>query len=127
MRLMSIFSMLCCLLGCHAQNNGFQSLSVEDFEKAIADTSVVRLDVRSADEFAEGHIKGSLNLDVLKSDFEEKAVATLPKEKTIAVNCRSGRRSKNAASILVKNGFKVIELDSGYNGWVSAGKPVTKD
>lgn len=39
----------------------------------------------------------------------------------IAVNCRSGKRSKKAAGILVKNGYKVIELDSGYNGWVKEG------
>ena len=63
---------------------------------------------------------------MLKSDFEKNALATLPKDKTIAVNCRSGKRSKNAARILVKIGFKVIELDSGYNGWVGDGKPIVK-
>lgn len=67
------------------------------------------------------------NIDVLKDDFESRAVAALPKDKTIAVNCRSGKRSKNAARILVKNGFMVIELDSGYNGWVSQGMPITKE
>ncbi|MDO4497300.1 MAG: rhodanese-like domain-containing protein, partial [Bacteroidales bacterium] len=36
------------------------------------------------------------------------------------------KRSKNAAEILVKNGFKVIELDPGYNGWVAAGKKAVK-
>lgn len=55
-----------------------------------------------------------------------KALDALPKDKTIAVNCRSGKRSKNVAKILVKNGFKVIELDAGYNGWVSNGMPTTK-
>ena len=63
---------------------------------------------------------------MLKNDFESKAVAMLPKDHTIAVNCRSGKRSKNAARILVKNGFKVIELDGGYNDWVKNRMPVTK-
>ena len=86
----------------------------------------MRLDVRTAEEYADGHIENTLNIDVLKDDFQEKALITLPKDKTIAVNCRSGKRSKNAAKILVKNGYKAIELDEGYNGWVSKGMPVTK-
>ena len=126
LRFMSLVTMLCAIFGCKAQSDTFRSLSVEDFEKAIADTAIVRLDVRTAEEFADGHIEGSLNIDVLKEDFEQKAVASLPKDKTIAVNCRSGKRSKNAAKILVKNGYKVIELDAGYNGWIGAGKPVVK-
>lgn len=35
-------------------------------------------------------------------------------------------KEQNAARILVKNGFKVIELDAGYNDWLAKGMPVTK-
>ena len=125
-KIMGVLTMLCALIGCNAQNEGFKSLSVEEYAKAIEDTTIVRLDVRTAEEYADGHIEKTLNIDVLKSDFEQKAVAILPKDKTIAVNCRSGKRSKNAARILVKNGFKVIELDAGYNDWLAKGMPVTK-
>lgn len=126
LRIMGILTMLCSLIGCNAQSEGFKSLSVEEYAKAIEDTTIVRLDVRTAEEYADGHIENTLNIDVLKDDFQEKALITLPNDKTIAVNCRSGKRSKNAAKILVKNGYKVIELDEGYNGWVSKGMPVTK-
>lgn len=125
-RLMGIITMLCSLFGCSAQTEGFKSLTVKEYAKAIEDTAIVRLDVRTAEEFAEGHIAKTLNIDVLKNDFESKAVAMLPKNHIIAVNCRSGKRSKNAARILVKNGFKVIELDGGYNDWVKNRIPVTK-
>lgn len=125
-RLMGIITMLCSLFGCSAQTEGFKSLTVKEYAKAIEDTTIVRLDVRTAEEFAEGHIAKTLNIDVLKNDFESKAVAMLPKNHIIAVNCRSGKRSKNAARILVKNGFKVIELDGGYNDWVKNRMPVTK-
>lgn len=125
-RLMGIITMLCSLFGCSAQTEGFKSLTVKEYAKAIEDTAIVRLDVRTAEEFAEGHIAKTLNIDVLKNDFESKAVAMLPKNHIIAVNCRSGKRSKNAARILVKNGFKVIELDGGYNDWVKDRMPVTK-
>ena len=125
--IMSVITMLSSLFSCQAQDKGYKSLSIEDYEKAIADTTIVRLDVRSSEEFSEGHIRGAINIDVLKSDFEQKATATLPKEKTIAVNCRSGKRSKNAAAILTKNGYKVIELDAGFNGWQAAGKEIVKE
>ena len=126
-KLMGIFTMLCSLFGCSsAQTQGFKSLTVEEYAKAIEDTGIVRLDVRTAEEYADGHIANTINIDVLKDDFEKKANATLPKYKVIAVNCRSGKRSKNAARILVKNGFKVIELDAGYNDWLAKGMPVTK-
>lgn len=125
-RLMGIITMLCSLFGCSAQTEGFKSLTVKEYAKAIEDTAIVRLDVRTAEEFAEGHIAKTVNIDVLKNDFESKAVAMLPKNHIIAVNCRSGKRSKNAARILVKNGFKVIELDGGYNDWVKNRMPVTK-
>ena len=124
---MGILIMLCSLFGCSsAQTQGFKSLTVDEYAKAIEDTGIVRLDVRTAEEYADGHIANTINIDVLKDDFEKKAKATLPKDKVIAVNCRSGKRSKNAARILVKNGFKVIELDAGYNDWLAKGMPVTK-
>lgn len=124
--IMGLFAALCTLTGCNAQSEGFKSLSVDDYAKAIEDTMVVRLDVRTAEEFAAGHIANAMNIDVMQDGFEAKAKSTLPKDKTIAVNCRSGKRSKRAAAILVKNGFRVIELDAGFNDWVEAGKPVTK-
>ena len=77
-RIMSLFSSIFALSSCHAQDKGFESLSVEAFRQAIADTTVVRLDVRTAEVFAEGHIEKAINIDVLKSDFEQKATSTLP-------------------------------------------------
>lgn len=102
--IMSILTMLSSLSSCQAQNKGYKSLSADDYEKAIADTAVIRLDVRTAEEFANGHIRGAINIDVLKSDFEQKA----------------------AAAILTKNGYQVIELDSGFIGWQAAGKEIVK-
>lgn len=112
--------------GCKAPEREYASLPVEEFERYLTDTAVVRLDVRTADEYAEGHIVGTMNLDVLRPDFESRALAELPREKTVAVYCRSGKRSKKAAELLVKNRFKVIELDGGFEAWKSSGRAVTK-
>lgn len=123
---MIISAVLCNLLGCTAQQQNFESLDVEAFEKAISDTSVVRLDVRSIDEYASGHIAKAINIDVMKDDFKTKATSLLPKDKTIALYCRSGRRSKKAAGILTENGYKVIELNSGISGWINARKELVR-
>lgn len=123
---MIISAVLCNLLGCTAQQQNFESLNVEAFEKVISDTSVVRLDVRSIDEYASGHIAKAINIDVMKDDFKIKATSLLPKDKTIALYCRSGRRSKKAAGILVENGYKVIELNSGISGWINARKEIVR-
>jgi len=106
-------------------DKGYRSLSVDEYEKAIADTSVFRLDVRTMEERRDdGYIPGTVMIDVQKDDFIEKASEILPKDRTIAVNCRSGRRSKIAAEKLVGLGYNVIELDGGFNAWKDAGKPV---
>ena len=123
---MIISAVLCNLLGCTAQQQKFESLDAEAFEQVISDTSVVRLDVRSIDEYASGHIAKAINIDVMKDDFKTKATSLLPKDKTIALYCRSGRRSKKAAGILVENGYKVVELNSGISGWINAQKEIVR-
>lgn len=115
------------LLSCQSSKPGFRSVSVDEFQHLIADSSVIRLDVRTAKEFDEGHIPNAVNIDVLQPDFLHKAISSLPRKRTIAVNCRSGKRSKKAAELLAKKGYKVVELDTGFNGWLEEGKEVTKE
>lgn len=104
---------------------GFRSVSVEEFAQVIADPRVVLLDVRRLDEHEAGHIAGTtLHIDVLQPSFDSLAVASIKPESTVALYCRSGNRSKRAASALTAKGYQVIELASGYNGWVQAGKEV---
>ena len=114
---------------CGQQRSGaaenFENVEVAAFAELIADSNVVILDVRKADEFAEGHIKGAILIDQFQSDFVEQAQAKLPKGKTIAVYCRSGRRSANAASKLADIGYKCVNLKGGILAWKKADMPVT--
>ena len=105
----------------------FENTDVEGFAELIADSSVVILDVRTASEFAEGHIPGAILIDQGQSDFVEKAKAALPTDKTIAIYCRSGRRSANAAGKLGDIGYKCVDLKGGIIAWKEAGKPVTTE
>ena len=124
--IMGISTMLCSLFGCKASADRFQSVSVKKFEQCIADTNVVRLDVRTIDEFEEGHIAGAINIDVLQPGFDKDCLSQLPKDKTIALYCRSGNRSKKATGILSRLKYKVVELDTGYMGWIKEGKSIEK-
>ena len=105
----------------------FENTDVQGFTELIADSNVVVLDVRTAAEFAEGHIKGAILIDQGQSDFVEKVKDALPIEKKIAVYCRSGRRSANAAGKLADVGYKCINLKGGIIAWKEADMPVTKE
>ena len=109
------------------QTNKFKTVDVAEFAKAVADTSYVVLDVRTPAEYTEGHIPGThFNIDVLEDNYTEIALKNLPKDKPVALYCRSGNRSKNAARILAENGYEVVELGSGFRGWVAAGNKIEK-
>ncbi len=115
---MSIFTWLCALCGCKGQGAvDFRSVGAEDFAQIIKDTTVVRLDVRTAEEYAAGHIDGAILIDVLQNDFLSEAKKQLPQDRTIALYCRSGRRSKTAAKLLAAEGYDVVELATGWLGW----------
>ena len=110
---------------CGQQN--YENTDVLGFAELIADTKVVVLDVRTAAEFAEGHIQRAILIDQGQSDFMEKAKAMLPTEKKIAVYCRSGRRSASAAGRLTDAGYKCVNLKGGIMAWQEANMPVTKE
>ncbi len=111
------------LSACRSANSNFLTVDVEEFATIIADSGVQRVDVRMDSEYSEGHIAGSLNIDVKKADFAQLAQAQLSKSQKVAVYCRSGNRSKKAAAVLQDLGFEVIELGVGFNGWKQAGMP----
>lgn len=104
----------------------FATVGVEEFQTFIADDFVQLVDVREPEEFEEGHIVGAVLIDVNEQDFLEKALATLDKQRPVAVYCRSGRRSARAASMLASQGFKVTNLGGGVLAWQDLGKALVK-
>lgn len=94
------------------------SVTASVFADSIDNPGVQLVDVRTPDEFAAGNIPGSVNIDVLTGHFGETAATMLDKAYAVAVYCRSGNRSKNAAKTLSMMGYNVVELDGGYNDWV---------
>lgn len=109
--------------GCN--NDNITSVSAPEFEQQIKAHSVQLLDVRTPQEYAEGHIAGAVNIDVQADNFQPTVRQELSKDSTILVYCRSGRRSLDAAEILTRLGYRVVNLKGGILDWQDSGLPVT--
>lgn len=124
--IISIMMSILSLFGCGNQNEAFQTVDVTTFAKQCATDSVQVLDVRTPEEYAEGHLVNAINIDVTAEGFIQKATTKLDSNKTIAVYCRSGKRSALAAKQLSEKGYKVINLDGGILAWIQESKPVIR-
>ena len=92
----------------------------------ITDSPLLVLDVRSAAEFAEGHIPGAVNVphDALGERIAELGAVDA---KDIVVYCRSGRRSAIALDMLRKAGFsRLFHLDGDWLRWSEEGRATAR-
>ena len=105
----------------------YKDVGVKEFAELIADSSVVVLDVRTAEDFAEEHIGRAINIDIKEESFLTKAKTTLSTDRMIAVYCRSGRRSADACDKLSAEGFRVVNLKGGILAWTDEKMPVSKE
>jgi rhodanese-related sulfurtransferase len=80
------------------------------------------IDVRTAGEYAAGHIAGAQNIDVEAGDFAQR-IETLDPKGAYLVYCHSGRRSAIAAEQMASAGFTDIVDGGGMDALVAAGAP----
>lgn len=103
-----------------------QRVDPATFAAAVATPGVVTLDVRTPEEFTEGHIAGATNYNVEDPAFTA-LLSTLDPNATYAVYCRSGNRSQVAVDQMVAAGItSIYELTDGIIGWEAAGYPIQK-
>jgi len=96
---------------------GVTLLDPVQFEGKIQEINVQLVDVRTPNEWKSGVIANPLKIDFLESNFKEK-IEKLNKSKPIAIYCKSGGRSGQAAKLLSENGFKEIyDLKGGILNW----------
>lgn len=107
---------------------GFVSVKPKEFSEKLEKTPEANLiDVRTPEEFADGHLKNATNINWKGDDFG-KQVAELDKSKPVFVYCLSGGRSKAAANYLSKEGFtNIVEMDGGMMKWRAEKMPETKE
>ena len=98
----------------NAKQQAIKTVGVADFAKAMTQKDVRLVDVRTPKEYAEGHIAGAELIDVKAPDFAERIKGI---GGTVAVYCRSGKRSLTAAQQLAAQGCTVYNLDGGILAW----------
>lgn len=89
------------------------------------ENSPLVIDIRTPEEFKEGHIKGAKNIDFRAADFSQK-IALLDRDKPYIIHCKSGGRSTTSLKFWQDLGFtKIHHLDAGFDGWKKAKLPVS--
>ncbi|MFC1786570.1 rhodanese-like domain-containing protein [Halobacteriota archaeon] len=101
----------------------FVTISASEAKQIIdSNPDIVILDVRTVEEFNEGHIKGAINMPV--QELPDR-LGELDKNDDIIVYCLTGVRGSRASQILANNGFnKVYNMGGGIGSWIGEGFPV---
>ena len=100
-------------------NQVYEVLSYDDFKNQISNNKVLLFDVRTMEEYNNGHLKGSVNIDFYEEELFNKFFKKVEKSKPIYIYCRSGNRSKKSSEKLQELGFvKVYDLEGGYKNWI---------
>lgn len=127
-RLLQLFFLAFALtIGC-SQGQNKASLSPQAFTDKINQTpDALVIDVRTPQEYQEGHLANAKNIDWQGEHFEHQVMG-LDKSKPVFVYCLKGGRSASAASKMRSMGFKeVYELEGGLDKWQAAKFPIVKD
>jgi rhodanese-related sulfurtransferase len=105
-----------------SSTSNFQNITVQEVKKILdAKSKIILLDVRTPDEYAVEHIKGSTLIPV--QELANRLKELSPK-KEIVVYCKAGKRSLAASEILTNNGYKhVLNMEGGIDAWKIAGFP----
>lgn len=96
------------------------TISLSDFI-ALYPAGVTLIDVREPDEYVEAHVPGAIltPLSELHRHLPE-----IPRDDTVYVICRSGRRSQTGAEAMIAVGINAVSVDDGTLGWIHAGQQV---
>jgi rhodanese-related sulfurtransferase len=127
MRFRCIFFMVVSFLGCkNNDQNLVQLITFDEFETVSKINGVQLIDVRTPEEYSDGHILNSKNIDFLDENFEL-YIQKLDKKSPVIVYCQSGGRSAKSALKLLSNSFvKIYDLDGGFSKWLSEGGNIRK-
>lgn len=107
-----------------SQQQTIEVLDVATFSTAISKEGVQLIDVRTEEEWQEGHLKNAQRFQINNANWEAQ-IATLDKNKPVYVYCAKGGRSARSAKQLKKAGFvEIYDLDGGISAWEEAGKPI---
>jgi rhodanese-related sulfurtransferase len=121
----SLLSLVCYSCSSHAQPGTL--LPPAEFKKKVESSSQpIIVDVRTPEEYSEGHLPDAVNMDWDGDHFDQQ-IQSLDKHASVFVYCYGGGRSSGAAKEMRKQGFKnVYDLKGGFSAWKKAGLPEVK-
>lgn len=104
--------------------SSFNDIGLDALKTGLADGSILLVDVREADEYAAGHIKGALFNPL--SRFDPTKLPVAGEGQKVVIYCRSGRRSVSAMeqARLVGRRDCNTHFGGGILAWLNAGQPV---
>lgn len=103
------------------QEQEVMDISTEEFKQKVEQEPGVVIDVRTLEEYEEGHLaQTDHHYDLLNGDFEAQ-LESLDKDQTYYLYCRTGNRSGKAAEMMVENGFKNVYNIGGFEDLVQGG------
>jgi rhodanese-related sulfurtransferase len=101
--------------------------AMELIQKHVQDTNFIVLDVRTPEEFKNGHIERAIIIDYKSSDFQDK-LSKLVKKKTYLVYCKAGGRSAGAIGMMKDLNFtNLYHLYEGFEIWKTDGYKTVTD
>lgn len=95
-------------------NGMLEMVNYDDYRTFAEENNAILLDVRTAREYAEGHIPGAVNINV---DHLRETLPELDKDRVYIIYCQIGLRGYLANRILRNFGFRAVNLNGGYNLW----------
>lgn len=102
------------------QKKTYSDIDLETLNQKVIGKDVQFVDIRTANEYKNGHIDDAVNIDFYKSEEFKIKLEKYNKEEPIYIYCKSGGRSKKASKLLVKLGFNTIyNYSAGWNEWSS--------
>lgn len=121
--ILTLLFMLSPAMACFAQVTKLEPI---EYSKKLSVQPVLLIDIRTPQEFANGHIQGAINVDYYSATFAAD-IDKYAKNKPLYIYCRSGNRTSLATNQLVKLGYtQIFDLKSGIAGWQSADLPLVK-
>lgn len=109
-----------------ADRPAYGLVSTADAARLAVDPEVVVIDVRTPEEFAEGHIEGATLIDINSPTFGD-AIDALDRDANYLVYCRSDNRSGQAVAIMQQVGFERLwDMDGGVVAWSAEGRPLVR-
>ena len=96
----------------------YNNQNINSLDNLEHNATNIFLDVRTDAEYAEGHIKGAINIDVMSADFKTE-IESLKKTNNYYVICRTGGRSASACLTMANAGFTTLtNMEGGMLGWM---------